>query len=39
MVIDEFATITFLEDCGENNDLVINCAPSELPKEYGLRRN
>lgn len=38
-VIDEFATITFLEDCGENNDLVINCDPSELPKEYALRRN
>lgn len=38
-VIDEFATITFIEDCGENNELVINCAPSELSEEYTARRN
>ncbi|GBU11799.1 phenolic acid decarboxylase [Enterobacterales bacterium] len=38
-VIDEFATITFVRDCGENNETVINCAASELPKDFpaGLR--
>lgn len=25
-VIDEFATITFVRDCGANNDSVIACA-------------
>lgn len=33
-VIDEFATITFIRDCGENNDSVINCAASELPANF-----
>ncbi|VFS58673.1 Phenolic acid decarboxylase padC [Kluyvera cryocrescens] len=33
-VIDEFATITFVRDCGANNDNVINCAASELPKDF-----
>ncbi len=38
-VIDEFATITFVRDCGENNETVINCAASELPTDFpaGLR--
>ncbi len=38
-VIDEFATISFVRDCGENNEEVINCAASELPKDFpaGLR--
>lgn len=31
-VIDEFATITFVRDCGENNESVINCPASELPR-------
>lgn len=33
-VIDEFATITFVRDCGANNETVINCAASELPKNF-----
>ena len=33
-VIDEFATITFIRDCGENNENVIACAASELPKDF-----
>lgn len=33
-VIDEFATITFVRDCGENKDDVINCAASELPENF-----
>jgi phenolic acid decarboxylase len=33
-VIDEFATITFVRDCGANNDEVIACAASELPADF-----
>ncbi|RQW64502.1 phenolic acid decarboxylase [Vibrio viridaestus] len=33
-VIDEFATITFVRDCGQNDETVINCAASELPKDF-----
>lgn len=33
-VIDEFATITFVRDCGENNESVINCPASELPHNF-----
>ena len=33
-VIDEFATITFVRDCGENNESVINCPASELPRNF-----
>lgn len=33
-VIDEFATITVVQDCGENNESVINCSPSELPANF-----
>ena len=33
-VIDEFATITFVRDCGANNDSVIDCAASELPENF-----
>lgn len=33
-VIDEFATITFVRDCGADNDEVINCAASELPANF-----
>ena len=39
LVINEFATITFLEDCGADQDDVINCAPSELPTGYTSRKN
>ena len=33
-VIDEFATITFIRNCGVNNEEVINCAASELPESF-----
>ena len=35
----DFAEITFMEDCGRDNDDVINCAPSDLPEGYLNRRN
>lgn len=38
-VLDEFSTITFVEDCGAENEAVIACAPSELPAGYAGRRN
>jgi len=31
LVIDEFATLTFVEDCDENDETVIACSPHELP--------
>ena len=39
LVLDEFSTITFVEDCGAENEAVIACAPSELPVGYAGRRN
>lgn len=39
MVVDEFAAITFMEDCGENRNDVINCPPSKLPDGYADRLN
>lgn len=33
-VIDEFATITFVRTCGENDETVINCPASELPADF-----
>ncbi|MFB4204963.1 Phenolic acid decarboxylase PadC [wastewater metagenome] len=39
LVIDEFATITFLEYCDANDEDVIACPPSELPADYAARRN
>lgn len=33
-VIDEFATITFIRDCGENREDIINCPASELPADF-----
>lgn len=33
-VIDEFATITFIEECGPDNEEVINCPASELPDNF-----
>lgn len=38
MVVDEFATITFIEECGADNDKVINCAPKDLPAGYTNRK-
>ena len=39
MVIDEFADISFMEDCGENNDKVIACSSTKLPAGYASRKN
>lgn len=39
LLVDEFATITFVEDCGRDNEDVISCAPEDLPPGYVLRRN
>lgn len=40
MFVDyNFAQITFVEDCGRDNDDVIKCAASELPDGYLDRRN
>lgn len=33
-VTDEFATITFIRDCGENDESIINCPASELPANF-----
>lgn len=39
LVIDEFATITFMEDCNPDDEIVVDCAPEKLPKGYADRRN
>ena len=38
LVMDEFAEITFIEDCGRDNPDVIACAPDKLPAGYTSRR-
>lgn len=38
-LVDEFAHITFLEDCPRDDDTVIACGPEELPAGYAARRN
>ena len=39
LVVDEVATITFVEDCGPDRADVIDRPPSELPAGYTARRN
>lgn len=39
LVIDEFANITFIEDCGADNEEVIQCAADQLPEGYAERAN
>ena len=39
LVMDEFADITFIEDCGRDNPHVIDCPPDQLPAGYTARRN
>ena len=39
LVIDESATITFVEDCGPDRADVIDRPPSELPPGYTSRKN
>ncbi len=38
-VVDEFSTITFVEDCGRDDEQVIDCAPEQLPEGYTARHN
>jgi phenolic acid decarboxylase len=39
LVIDEFATLTFVEDAGVDDETVVSCGPSDLPEGYAARRN
>ena len=39
VIESNFAEITFVEDCGRDNDQVIACPASELPPGYLERRN
>jgi phenolic acid decarboxylase len=39
LVIDEFATITYMEDCGMDNEEIILCAAKDLPVGFAARRN
>ena len=38
-VVDSFATITFVEDRGRDDETVIACGPEALPPGYAARRN
>lgn len=38
-LVDEFADITFLEDCARDDETVIACAPEDLPPGYTTRRS
>ncbi|BCL73412.1 putative phenolic acid decarboxylase [Vibrio nigripulchritudo] len=33
-IIDSFATLIYIRDCGSDNEQVIACPPSELPEDY-----
>jgi len=33
-MVNEFSTITFMRDCGPNDESIIACAASELPADY-----
>ncbi len=39
LLVDEFAEITFVENCGRDDESVISCAPEDLPSDYAARRN
>jgi phenolic acid decarboxylase len=39
LVLDEFSTITFVEDCAPDDESVIACPPNALPAGYASRRN
>jgi phenolic acid decarboxylase len=39
LVVDEFAEITFVENCGRDDESVIASAPEDLPPGYATRRN
>jgi phenolic acid decarboxylase len=39
LVVDEFASITFMENVGTNREDIIACAPDLLPENYAARCN
>lgn len=39
LVIDEFASVTFMETCDANDETVINCPPEDLPDSFAARTN
>ena len=39
LVIDEFASVTFMETCEPNDETVINCPPEDLPDGFTARTN
>lgn len=39
LVVPEFARISFLEDCGPDDDTVVDCAPQAVPAGYAARTN
>ena len=39
LVIDEFARITYLEQCAANDETVVSVAPADLPEGYAARLN
>lgn len=39
LFVDEFASITFMDDVGANREDIIACPPAQLPKNYASRRN
>ncbi|MFP3891795.1 phenolic acid decarboxylase [uncultured Ralstonia sp.] len=39
VILDEFARITFAENCGADRDDVIACGPADLPAGYAERTN
>lgn len=38
LVIDEFADVTFLEECGADDESIVAVPPGELPEGYAGRR-
>lgn len=38
LVVDKFARITFIEDCGQDVETVIHCSPSDLPEGFLAQR-
>jgi phenolic acid decarboxylase len=37
LAIDEFAKITLMEDCGQNNEEIIRCGPDQLASGHAER--
>ena len=38
LVIDEFASVTFVEDCRPDDEHVVDCGPDQLPAGYAARK-